>query len=155
MDPEKRSAQPIVFISRNRIREGRAGEFRKHYQDSVPSTMAGKADTLAQLAYENEGTGEVTIVRFFADADALGLQIEGAKTRSRKSYEFIEPVGIEIFGTPDPGTLEMLKKVVGPGVAVSISPHYMGGFIRQVETAKGEKDGSTIRILTGDRPSNR
>jgi hypothetical protein len=136
-------SQPIVFISRNKIKEGQADEFRKHYQGSIPPIMAGKTGTLAQLAYENEETAEVTIVRFFADADALDLQIEGADKRSKKTYELIEPIGVEIFGTPNPGTLEMLKKVVGPGVAVSISPHYMGGFIRHVKPAKGEKDGST------------
>lgn len=137
-------SQPIVFISRNRIKQGHTEEFRKHYQDSVPPVIAGKAGTLAQLAYENEETDEVTIVRFFADAHALDLQMEGADKRSQKTYEFIEPIGVEIFGTPNPGTLEMLKKVVGRGVAVSISPHYMGGFIRQVETAEGETGGSRV-----------
>jgi hypothetical protein len=138
------ASQPIVFISRNKIREGQADEFRKHYQGSVPPIIAGKAGTLAQLAYENEETAEVTIVRFFADADALDLQIEGADERSQKTYEFIEPLSLEIFGTPNPGTLEMLRRIAGPGVTVSISPHYMGGFIRQVETAKGGKGGSTV-----------
>jgi uncharacterized protein YkuJ len=41
----------------------------------------------------------VTIVRFFADADALDLQMKGADKRSKKTYEFIEPISIEIFGT--------------------------------------------------------
>jgi hypothetical protein len=137
-------SRPIVFISRNKIKEGRAEEFKKHYQDSVPPIVAGKAGTLAQLAYESEETAEVTVVRFFADADALDLQIEGADQRSKKTYELIEPISIEIFGTPNPDTLEMMEKVAGPGVAVSISPHYMGGFVRQVGTAKGEKDGCTV-----------
>lgn len=137
-------SQPIVFISRFKIKEGRADEFRKRYQGSVRPTKDGKTGTLAQLAYENEETAEVTIVRFFADADALDLQIEGADKRSQKTFEFIEPIGVEIFGTPNPGTLEMVKKVVGSGVAVSISPNYMGGFMRQAEPAKGEKDGSAI-----------
>jgi hypothetical protein len=144
MEREIRCPQPIVFISRNRVKEGRADGFRKHYQDSVPSTMAGKADTVAQLAYRNQETGEVTILRFFADADALDRQLEGAETRSTGTYEFIQPTGVEIFGTPNPGTREKLRKVVGPGVTVSISPHYMGGFIRQVETTKGQKDGSSV-----------
>ena len=106
--------------------------------------VAGKAGALVQLAYENEETTEVTIVRFFADADALDLQIEGADKRSQKTYELIEPISMEIFGTPNPGTLEMMKKIAGPGVAVSISPHYLGGAIRQVKIAKGEKDGYAV-----------
>jgi len=121
---------PIVFISRNKVREGRADEFRKHYQDSIQPTLAGKPGTLVQLAYENEDSTEVTIVRVFPNANALDLQIQGADERSKKTYEYIEPIGIEIFGTPNPATLEKMKKIAGSGIAVSISPNYAGGFIR-------------------------
>lgn len=123
-------SEPIVFISRNKIKEGKLDEFRMHYQDSIPPIMAGKPGTLAQLAYENEEVTEFTIVRLFPSADALDLQIQGADERSKKTYEFIEPLSIEIFGTPNPSTLEKMKKIAGSGVAVKISPNYMGGFIR-------------------------
>ena len=122
--------EPIVFISRNRIKEGKSEEFRLHYRDSIPPIMAGKPGTLAQLAYENEDATEVTVVRLFPSAEALDLQIQGADERSKKTYEFIEPISIEIFGTPNPATLEKMKKIAGSGVAVNISPHYTGGFIR-------------------------
>lgn len=123
-------SEPILFISRNRIKEGKTDEFRKHYRDSIPPIMADKPNTLAQLAYENEEATQVTIVRLFPNADALDLQIQGASERSKKAFEFIEPVSIEIFGAPNPATVEMMKKIAGSGVAVSIGPHYMGGFIR-------------------------
>ena len=121
---------PIVFISCNRIKEGKNDEFRKHYQDSIPPILAGKTGTLAQLAYENEEATEFIIVRLFPSADALDLQIQGADERSKKTYTFIEPISIEIFGTPNLATLEMMKKIAGSGIAVKISPNYMGGFIR-------------------------
>ena len=121
---------PIVFISRNRIKEGKNDEFRKHYQDSISPILAGKTGTLAQLAYENEEATEFIIVRLFPSADALDLQIQGADERSKKTYTFIEPISIEIFGTPNLATLEMMKKIAGSGIAVKISPNYMGGFIR-------------------------
>jgi len=123
-------SEPMVFISRNKIKEGKADEFRKHYRDSVPLTNAGKPGTLAQVAYENEQATEVTVVRLFLNADALDQQIQGADERSKKTYEFIEPISIEIFGTPNPATLEKMKKIAGSGVVVSISPHYIDGFIR-------------------------
>ena len=122
--------EPIVFISRNKIKVGKTDEFRNHYRDSIQPIIAGKPGTLAQLAYENEEAAEVTIVRFFPSADALDLQIQGADERSKKTYTFIEPISIEIFGTPNPATLEMMKKIAGSGIAVKISPNYMGGFIR-------------------------
>lgn len=123
-------SEPIVFISRNKIKEGKVDEFRKHYRDSITITMADKPGTAIQLAYEKEQATEVTIVRLFHNADALDQQIQGADERSKKTYEFIEPIDIEIFGTPNPATLEKMKKIVGSGVMVSISPHYIDGFIR-------------------------
>lgn len=123
-------SEPIVFISRNKIKEGKTDEFRKHYQESVPPIFDGKPGTLAQLSYENEEATEVTIVRLFPSADALDDQIRGADERSKKTYQLIEPISIEIFGTPNPSTLEKMKKIAGSGIVVSISPYYMGGFIR-------------------------
>ena len=121
---------PIVFVSRNRVKQGRLEEFRQHYQASIPPTQAGKPGTLAQLAYENEDATRVTIVRFFPSADALDQQIQGADERSKKTYEFIEPLAIEIYGTPNPATLEKMFKIAGSGITVHVSPHYLGGFIR-------------------------
>lgn len=92
--------------------------------------MADKPGTIVQLAYENEDATEVTIVRLFPSAEALDNQIQGADERSKKTYEFIEPIGIEIFGVPSPSTLERMKKIAGSGVVVSISRHYIDGFIR-------------------------
>lgn len=125
-------SEPIIFISRNKVKAGRNDEFRKYYQDSIPAILDSKPETFAQLGYEyeNEETIEFTVVRLFPSADALDLQIQGADERSKKTYEFIEPIGIEIFGTPNPGTLEKMKKIAGSGIAVKISPSYVGGFIR-------------------------
>jgi quinol monooxygenase YgiN len=121
---------PIVFISRNRIKAGRLDEFRQHYQASIAPIQAGKPGTLAQLAYENEDATQVTLVRFFPDADALDQQIQGADERSKKTYEFIEPLAIEIYGTPNPATLEKMLKIAGSGISVHVHPRYIGGFIR-------------------------
>jgi len=122
--------EPIVFISRNKIKEGKAAEFRQHYRNSISPIFDGKPGTLAQLAYEHEETGEVTIVRIFPNAQALDQQIQGADERSKKTYEFIEPVNIEIYGLPSPEIIEKMKKIAGSGVPVIICPNYLGGFIR-------------------------
>jgi len=123
-------SEPVVFISRNRIKEGRAEEFRQHYTRSIPDTSRDKPMTLAQLTYENENATEVIVIRLFADAHALDLQLQGASDRSRKTYEFIEPLSIEILGEPNPSTVELLQKIAGSGIPVSISSKYLGGFIR-------------------------
>jgi hypothetical protein len=93
-------------------------------------TEAHKPGTLVQLAYESEDTTQVDIFRVFPDADALDKQLQGADERSKRTYEFIEPVGVEIYGAPSAFALEMTKKVAGAGIEVTIKPHYIGGFIR-------------------------
>jgi hypothetical protein len=121
---------PIVFISRNTVKDGLIEDFRHHYQDSIPIIPAGKPGTLVQLAYFNEETNEATIVRIFPDADGLDQQLQGADQRSKATYQFIEPTGIEIYGTPGRYALEMMKKVAGSGIKVHIYADYLGGFIR-------------------------
>jgi hypothetical protein len=121
---------PIVFISRNRIKPGMTGEFRRHYEQSVPHTFVDKPGTSAQLGYENEEGTDFTVVRLFSSADDLDRQIQGADERSKKTYTFIEPTAIEIYGTPNPATLEKMKQIAGTGIPVLINPRYTGGFIR-------------------------
>jgi hypothetical protein len=121
---------PIVFVSRNRVKKGMLDDFMKYYRDSVPLTEAGKPGTLVQLAYVSEDTTEVTIVRIFPNAEALDLQLQGADQRSKVAYQFIEPTSVEIYGTPGSFALEMMKKVAGSGIDVRISPQFIGGFIR-------------------------
>ena len=37
---------------------------------------------------------------------------------------------IEIYGTPSTFSMEMMKKVAGSGIDVSVNPRFIGGFIR-------------------------
>ncbi len=54
--------------------------------------------------------------------------------RSKKASTSIEPISIEVFGIPNAATLGRMKKTAGSGASVTISPDYIGGFLRQVET---------------------
>jgi hypothetical protein len=121
---------PIVFISRNRIKKGKLDDFKKHYQNSIPATEANKPGTLIQFAYVNELATQVDIVRIFPNAEALDNQLQGADDRSKITYQFIEPTRVEIYGQPGEFTIQMLKKVAGSGIPVSIFPEYIGGFMR-------------------------
>jgi hypothetical protein len=122
--------EPIIFISRNRLKEGMLDAFKKHYQESIPRTEAAKPETLIQLAYVNDDFSKMDIIRLFRNAEALDLQLQGADERSKITYQFIEPTSVEIYGTPSDFSLEMLKKVAGSGITVSIFPQFIGGFMR-------------------------
>jgi len=123
-------ADPIVFISRNRIKQGMLDSFIKHYRDSVPVTEAGKPETLVQLAYVNQDGTQVDVVRVLPSAEAMDRQLQGADERSKVTYRYIEPTSIEIYGTPSSFTMEMLEKVAGSGIEVRVYPQFVGGFVR-------------------------
>ena len=72
----------------------------------------------------------MVIVRVFPNAEALDLQLQGADNRSKAAYQFIEPTGVEIYGTPNPYTMEMINKVAGSGIEVLLNTQFIGGFIR-------------------------
>lgn len=121
-------ADPIVFIIRNRVKDGMFDDFRVHYQSSIPLRERTKQGTLAQLAYVNDDKSEVFIVRVFPDAESFDLQLMGADERTKTTYRFIEPTFIEIYGTPNQYALDVIRKVTGSDVEVSVKPHYIGGF---------------------------
>jgi len=121
---------PIVFIIRNRVKEGMFDDFNNHYQKSIPLTKKSKQGTIIQLAFINDSATEVDIIRIFPNAEALDLQLQGADQRTKTTYKFIEPTSIEIYGTPNIFALEMMKKVAGLGIDVSVKPQFIGGFIR-------------------------
>jgi hypothetical protein len=121
---------PIIFISRNRVKDGMLANFIKHYQNSVPRTEAEKSGTFVQLAYISDDASLIDIIRLFPNADAFDLQLQGADDRSKITYQFIEPTSVEIYGSPNEFAIEMMKKIAGSGINVSISPRFIGGFIR-------------------------
>ena len=121
---------PIIFISRNRVKDGMLAEFMRHYQNSIPKTEADKPGTFVQLAYASDDASSIDIIRLFPHADALDNQLRGADDRSKITYQYIQPTSIEIYGSPSDFAIEMMKKVAGSGIKVSISPRFIGGFIR-------------------------
>jgi hypothetical protein len=120
---------PVVFIIRNRVKEGLLNEFRKHYHDSIARTEVEKPGTLVQLGYVKEDMTEVVIVRIFPNAEAMDRQLQGADERSKAAYQFIEPTSIEIYGTPNRYAMEMMEKIAGSGIDVCVNPQFIGGFM--------------------------
>jgi len=123
-------SDPIVFISHNRVKEGKLDDLRQFSRDAVKLIEADKPGTLVQLAYVNEDGTEVTFVHLFPNADAMDLHMQGASERAKRAYEFIEADRFEIYGMPSDGVLEMMRKIVGSGVVLSFNPQHLGGFIR-------------------------
>jgi quinol monooxygenase YgiN len=123
-------AEPIVFISRHRIKAGRLEDFRQFYREEVEVIKASKPGTLVHLAYVDEAGGEVTFVHLFPDAEAFDIHLQSVGDRTKKAYEFVEPQQFELYGKPSEAALESFKRLVRPGVQLSLYPVHVGGYIR-------------------------
>ncbi|MCA1850627.1 MAG: hypothetical protein LC672_06180 [Acidobacteria bacterium] len=122
---------PIAFVSHFRIKEGRLDALTQLFGEVLQRLEAEKPRTTAQLAYLNDSRTEVSIVHVFADAATMDLHAEGANERAEAAYEFMEPAGWEIYGTPSEGALQMMRQAAATaGVPLKVDSEYLGGFLR-------------------------
>ena len=128
-------AEPVVFISHFRVKEGKLDGLRRLQRDATQALEAEKPRTLAFLVYLDDGGRQMTVVHVFADADSMDLHFEGAEERSKLAYEFLEPRGWEIYGRPSEAALEALRRAAASaGVTLSVEAEYSGGFLRLSRT---------------------
>ena len=123
-------SEPIVFISKQRIKEGKLDGFKPLYRQSAEFMETNKPGTVGFLAYLSDDGTEVSIIHVFSDADAMELPMQGVGERAKDAYEFLEPVSLEVYCRPTLAVLEMMKQIAGSGVTLSVKPQPLGGYIR-------------------------
>lgn len=123
-------SQPLVFISRHKIKEGQLDELKKSFDENVPVLETEKPGTVLFYAYINQAETEVRIVHVFPDAEAMDAHFVGAAERSADAMRFLEPVSFRVYGKPSDQALEMLRGVSESGAELTIIPHPVAGFIR-------------------------
>ena len=123
-------SEPIVFISNQRIKEGKLDGYKQYYRQVAELTEANKPGTVAHLAYVNKEGTEMSIVHTFPDAESMELHMKGVDELAKKAYEFMEIVSFEIYGSPGDTVLEMMQQAAGSRVALNIKPQPIGGYIR-------------------------
>ena len=124
-------AEPIVFISHFRVKEGMLDRFKELVRAVTQQLQAEKPRTLAYLFYLNPSGSEATIVHVFPDAESMDLHGQGSEERSRVAFEFLVPQGWEIYGTPSNAALEQMREAASAsGVTLTVQPDYFDGFLR-------------------------
>lgn len=116
-----------MFISRNRVKDGKLEEFKRFYRAGAERLRREKPGTVAFLAYTSDDGDEVSIVHVFPDAAAMDRHMEGVAERSKEAYEFIESAGFDIYGTPNDSVLQMMKQ---SGIPLRVRPQLLGGYLR-------------------------
>ena len=124
-------SEPVVFISHFKVKEGRLDELKGLAGEVEPSLRVDKPQTLAWLIYLNGDGTKVSFVHCFPDADSMDLHFEGSDERTAAVYEFVEPDGFEIYGTPSDHALETMRQAAAAsGVSLVVESQHFGGFLR-------------------------
>jgi hypothetical protein len=123
-------SEPIVFISNQRVKEGKLEGYKHYYRQVAEQAQADKPGTIAHLAYFNEKDSELSIIHIFPDAEAMELHMKGVDELAKKAYEYVEILSFEIYGKPADTVLERMMQIVGAGIGPSIKPQRIGGYIR-------------------------
>src|SRR5262245_4056114 len=124
-------AGPIVFISHHRIKRGKLEELTALVPEIWASLEAEKPRTLVNLAYVNEDGTEVAFMHAFPDIEAMEAHWRGADERAEKAYEYIEPIGFEIYGDAGDQIVEgMRSEAAAAGAGLTLLPGFVAGFMR-------------------------
>jgi hypothetical protein len=123
-------SNPIIFVSNQRIKDGKLEEYKKNYLQVAAMTEATKPGTAAHLAYLNEDGTKASIVHIFPDAESMELHMKGVDELAKKAYQFMEIESFEIFGRPSDNILAGMMQIAGSGVTLDMKPQSVGGYIR-------------------------
>ena len=123
-------SEPIVFISHQRVKEGKIEGYKQYYRQVAEQAKANKPGTVAHLAYHNEEGSELSIIHIFPNAEAMELHMRGVDELAKKAYEYVEILSFEIYGKPANILLQRMLHIVGSNIALNIKPQLIGGYIR-------------------------
>jgi hypothetical protein len=123
-------SEPIIFISNQRVKEGKLEGYKHYYRQVAEQAKVNKPGTAAHLAYHNKEGSELSIIHIFPDSEAMELHMKGVDELAKKAYEYVEILSFEIYGKPADTVLELMMQIVGSRIALNIKPQLIGGYIR-------------------------
>jgi hypothetical protein len=124
-------AEPIVFISRFRLRAGGADVLASAFRQVVGLIEETKPRTAGFSAYVDDAQLQLSVVHVFPDAEAMSSHFVGSDQRTGSIAELAEPAGFEVFGPPPTSAVDQLRREASEaGVKLSVFPQSLGGFLR-------------------------
>jgi hypothetical protein len=124
-------SEPIVFVSHHRVKPGKLDELKSLMPEIWATMEVEKPRTLMNLAYLNEHGTEVAFMHAFADIEAMQLHWQGADDRAARAYEYIEPIGFEIYGSAGEQIVDgMRAEATAGGATLTLWPEFVAGFLR-------------------------
>ncbi|AZP18928.1 hypothetical protein EJC51_24380 [Streptomyces aquilus] len=103
------SAEPIYYIDRSDIREGRLAEVRDGMRDLADFVEAREPQLIAYRFYVDESGSTMTTVAVHPDPASLELHMELGGPKFRAFRELIRMNSIDVYGRPSPAAAEQLR----------------------------------------------
>jgi quinol monooxygenase YgiN len=123
--------EPIVFISQFRIHEGKRDALRDLTEALTADLERQKPRTVLFLVYMDDDANAVSFLHAFADQASMDAHFEGADERSNRAYEFMVPLGWEVYGRPSEAALLSLRQAAeSAGVDLVVHADFVAGFLR-------------------------
>jgi hypothetical protein len=91
---------PIVFVGTHRIHEGKLDIAKKASADLAQFVRDNHPRVLHFEIYIDDETHQMTVIQIHPDEESLMLHIQLAGDRLARAYEFLDTVGVRMFGNP-------------------------------------------------------
>jgi hypothetical protein len=105
-------SDPLVYVDRSDIRDGKLEEVRKGIRELVAFVEENEPQLIGYSFYFNEGGTGMTVVAIHPDSASLELHLEIGGPAFRKLSELIELRTIDIYGRPSEKVLDQLQQKV-------------------------------------------
>ncbi|MGH8927874.1 MAG: hypothetical protein ACRDWH_05955 [Acidimicrobiia bacterium] len=105
-------SNPVLYIDRSDIREGKLQEVRDGIRDLVEFVEAREPQLIAYGFYINQAGTGLTLVAIHPDSASLELHLEIGGPAFRKFVGLIELRTIELYGRPSETALAQLQRKV-------------------------------------------
>jgi hypothetical protein len=127
--------EPIVYVSTWRIKDGKFPEYQRFYSRLLTGIREHDRDVIAFFAFGNADGTEITNVHVFPSAPTLerhmaviGEQMGLLPNELSSVFEFMEPLGVQVYGTPGGQAAAMDQGMKETGVPLTGKERYLGGF---------------------------
>lgn len=124
-------SEPIVIIDSSEIREGKLEDLKAAMKELVEFALANEPRMTAYNVYLSEDNARVTVIQVHPDSASAEFHMNVAGSAFSKFAELITMSGIDIYGRPNQGLLERLRRkaqMLGSGTVVVHELH--AGFDR-------------------------
>ncbi len=122
-------SEPIILIAHQKVKPGKAEEYKKVYQEVGGWMEANKPQTAAHIAYLSEDGTEASVVHIFPSVEAMEKHMQNLGDVGAMAFTLMEIVGFDVYGTPSQMVLDSMLRMI-PGAKVTMKTQCAGGYIR-------------------------